>query len=129
MKPATTKRLRDVLEAGEEIGALIARTSLDDLRRDRLLQLAVLKLLEIVGEALNRARKGERHLESEIRHLRRFVNLRNQIVHDYDKVDLVIIWQVLHEGLPDLVSSVDDALGRDSRKWSSRHRFSGRGRR
>lgn len=111
MKSTTTRRLRDASEACAEIAGFIDGTSLDHLRQERMLQLSVYKLLEIVGEALNKARQGESFVESRIPRLRRYVSLRNQIVHEYDKVDPTIIWQVATEGLPDLRHSIEDLLG------------------
>lgn len=127
MKPSITRRLTDALEAGHEIEFLIVDKTFEDFRSDRLLQLGVLKLLETVGEALNRARKNDHYLEAEIKHLRRFVNLRNQIIHEYDKVDVALVWQVVIEGLPELLDAIDHALverpdRRGHYRWEDRPR-------
>jgi uncharacterized protein with HEPN domain len=43
--------------------------------------------------------------------------LRNLIVHDYERVDLPIVWVVIRESLPDLLSKIE-ALGElDPRLW------------
>jgi uncharacterized protein with HEPN domain len=111
MKSTTTRRVRDAGDACAEISGFIEGRSLEQLRQERILQLSVYKLLEIVGEALNKARQGESFVESRIPGLRRYVSLRNQIVHDYDKVDPTIIWQVVTEGVPDLRQSIEELLG------------------
>lgn len=123
MKATTTRRLLDARNACAEIDGFMAGSSLDHLRQERLLQLGLFKLLEIVGEALNKARRGEPYVESRIPRLRRYVSLRNQIVHDYDKVDLAIIWQVATDGIPELRHDLERLVGNDGHQRDSRHRY------
>ncbi len=47
------ERLRDMLDAARESVALLGDRSVDDLRSGRTLSLALVKLIEIVGEAAN----------------------------------------------------------------------------
>ena len=42
---------------------------------------------------------------------RKIVNLRNFVIHGYDKVDNVIIWGVINKDLPKLKKQVEDLLG------------------
>ena len=60
---------------------------------NKLLRRAVERELEIIGEASNRILK----LDSEfpINNARKIVDLRNWVIHGYDKVDDVIIWGIL----------------------------------
>jgi len=44
--------------------------------------------------------------------------LRNLIVHDYERVDLAIVWVVVRESLPDLLSKIQDVGELDPRLWS-----------
>jgi uncharacterized protein with HEPN domain len=115
MKPHTRRRLLDAAGSARELGEILAGKSLADLRDDRVLLLAVLKLLEVTGEALNKARRHDGWLEREVPGLQRYVHLRNQLVHDYDKVDIPIIWEVTQSGIPRLRASIDAVLsGRPS---------------
>lgn len=36
--------------------------------------------------------------------------LRNRIVHDYEGVNLLLIWQIIHEDLPDLLKNLTDII-------------------
>jgi uncharacterized protein with HEPN domain len=111
MKQSTTRRLLDAREAADQIQEITQSTSLEALRGNRLASLGLVKLFEIVGEALNRARKGEPRIEGAVPRLRRYVNLRNQLVHEYDKIDYALVWQTAIEGIPGLLGALTAATG------------------
>ena len=52
-RPDDASRLADILLACQDIRQAIARNTYDDYVEDRLLQLAMVKLIEIIGEAAN----------------------------------------------------------------------------
>lgn len=79
------------------------RTDLDD---DRLLSLALVRLLEIVGEAAGRVSKDECALHPDIP-WPQIVGLRNRLIHGYDAVDKDILWQVVTNDLPPLVELLE----------------------
>jgi len=75
---------------------------------NKLLRRAVERELEIIGEASNRILK----LDSEfpIDNARKIVDLRNWVIHGYDKVDDVIIWGILSNHLPKLKEQVENLM-------------------
>jgi uncharacterized protein with HEPN domain len=111
MKQSTTRRLLDALNAGRQILDVVNGTSFEELRKDQLRVLGFVKHFEVIGEALNRARKGEPRIEGAVPRLRRYVNLRNQLVHEYDKIDYRLVWQTAREGVPDLVNTLESVTG------------------
>lgn len=110
MKRETAKRLLDARNACVEIEAFTEGKDVNAMWRDRGLQLILHKLLEIIGEALNQAHKSDQTLASSIPHLRRIVNMRNQITHGYDSVDYAIVWQVATQQVPPLRRALDELL-------------------
>ncbi len=101
--------LRHMLDhASEAIGLARGKTR-QDLDSDRLLQLALTRLVEIVGEAASRVPK-----ELQDRHpsipWREIVSARNRLIHGYDFVDLDILWEIVATDLPALVPQVEQAL-------------------
>lgn len=80
-----------------------------DLDRDRLLALALTRLLEILGEAAGRVSRDfqERHPEVPWADI---VGLRNRLIHGYDAVDHDILWDILTGDLPPLVTHLREAL-------------------
>lgn len=45
-----------------------------------------------------------------IKNARRIVNLRNYVIHGYDKVDNVIIWGIISRDLPELKKEIEKQL-------------------
>ena len=72
--------------------------------KDLLLKRAVERNLEIIGEAMNRILKEEPDFP--IRHARRIIGLRNQIIHGYDAVSDENIWGILQNHLPELKEEI-----------------------
>lgn len=125
MKRETAKRLLDAYTASNEIQDFTAGRTLDALWEDRLLQLGLHKLLEIIGEAVNQAIKAEPEIASSIPDARRYIAVRNQITHGYDSVDYTIIWQICTERIPSLAVALDTLLTEQYPNWgkyrSDRH--------
>lgn len=77
--------------------------------QNKLLRRAVERELEIIGEAAKHLLDLEPEIE--IDDARKIVDLRNFVIHGYDKVDNVIIWGVISKDLPRLQRQVDKLLG------------------
>jgi len=80
-----------------------------DLDADRVLQLAVTRLLEIVGEAANRVPAEFRSAHASIPWTA-IVGLRNRLIHGYDQVDPDVLWTILSTDLPALVRELNSLL-------------------
>lgn len=76
--------------------------------RNKQLRRAVERELEIIGEAVNHLLDLDESIA--IDNARRIVDLRNFVIHGYDKVDNVIIWGVISRDLPKLKEQVDKLL-------------------
>ena len=79
--------------------------TLDDYLNNRLVQLAIERLLGIIGEATGRLEKdGAKEIFGQVRQI---MGLRNRIVHEYDDLDETMIWQTVHENLPILKQEIE----------------------
>jgi uncharacterized protein with HEPN domain len=99
-------RLRHMLDHAREAVALAGGKTRQDLDNDRLLELALVRLLEIVGEAASRVPREEWTKYPEIP-WHEIVGLRNRLIHGYDAVDLDILWQIIVHDLPPLVAALE----------------------
>ncbi len=79
-------RLDHMLDHAREAITLTRGKTRADLDSDRLLSLALVRLLEIVGEAAGRVSKEECALHPEIP-WPQIIGLRNRLIHGYDAVD------------------------------------------
>jgi uncharacterized protein with HEPN domain len=80
-----------------------------ELDTDRQLNLFLVRLLEIVGEAAGRVPAEERARHPEIP-WPEIVGLRNRLIHGYDSVDFDILGQILSHDLPPLIGALEKAL-------------------
>lgn len=110
-----TSRVSDylghILRAMERIDRYTAGLDEAAFLNSELVQDAVLRNIEIVGEASNNIQRTAPEFAS--RHAsipwQVMYTMRNRISHGYDKVDLEIVWKTIHRDLPILRSSVRKA--------------------
>lgn len=62
---------------------------------------AVARNLEVIGEAVRQLPDGFKNTHPDIP-WSQIGGMRNRIVHEYFRLDMKIIWQIVHEDLPDL---------------------------
>lgn len=97
-----TVALQHMLDHAREAVLLAQGKSRADLDTNRLLNLALVRLLEVVGEAAGRVPKKlcARHPEIPWPQI---ISLRNRLIHGYDSVDFNILWQIIANDLPPLI--------------------------
>ena len=104
--------LGHILEAIERIGRYTEHMSEAAFLENSMVQDAVIRNLEIIGEASN---KVERHYPAfATAHpelpLAFAYQMRNVVAHGYFKVDLEIVWKTIHSDLPGLHAQVQQIL-------------------
>ena len=109
-----TARLRHMLDHGREAVAMLQGRTRSDLDSDRQLNLSVVRLLEIVGEAAARLTAETR---GELAGLpwTEIVGLRNRVIHGYDEVDFDIVWETVTVDLPPVLSAIEAHLASRAR--------------
>ncbi len=105
-------RLRHMLDHAEEAVEMALDRSREDMDADRQLNLSLVRLLEIVGEAAARVSQESRNKYSDIPWMA-IVGLRNRLIHGYADVDLDIVWDIVRHDLPTLITQLKVALKRD----------------
>jgi uncharacterized protein with HEPN domain len=73
---------------------------------DRMRQDAVIRKLEIIGEAVKQLSDATRQRQPEIP-WRQIAGMRDRLTHNYFGVDLVLVWRVVEHDLPALKVAVD----------------------
>ncbi|MES2661490.1 MAG: HepT-like ribonuclease domain-containing protein [Verrucomicrobiota bacterium] len=110
MNPKTIKRLEDSKDACVRIRQFLKDVSLDTFLGSALLQSAVERQLEIIGEALGAGAKEDDSLVETIPDLPRIVGLRNRLIHGYDSVDSELVWDVAQTKIPGLQKQLEAVL-------------------
>lgn len=105
--------LSQMLAYAREARELARGRTRADLDRERLLELSVLRILEVIGEAATRLPDEVRERHPEVP-WGSVVGLRNRLIHAYDEVDLDIVWDILTLDLPDLIEKLEHMLAEGS---------------
>jgi uncharacterized protein with HEPN domain len=105
MQREVLKYLLDISESIDSIYEFLGdNRNFRDYQSNKLLRRGVERELEIIGEAVSRILKLDEGIE--ISDSRRIVDLRNWVIHGYDKVDDVIIWGIISRDIPKLKDQV-----------------------
>jgi uncharacterized protein with HEPN domain len=72
---------------------------------------AVERELEIIGEAMSKLLKINPAIP--IKHGRLIIDLRNRVIHAYDRVDETIIWKIIMKEVPVLLTDVQNLLSKN----------------
>jgi len=99
--PHDEVRLRHMLDYSREAVQMAAGRNRLDLDTDRMLQLSLVRLVEIIGEAASRVSEDTRQQHAQIP-WPQISGMRNRLIHGYDFVDYDILWQTITEDLPAL---------------------------
>lgn len=106
-------RLRHMLDAARQAIAFVqgrTRASLDD---DPMLTLALVKAIEIIGEAAYQISPATREQLPGIP-WDDIIGMRHRLVHAYFDINLTILWRTVQDDLPLLAEKLHEILAKDS---------------
>jgi uncharacterized protein with HEPN domain len=100
------KYLYDIKVAIDSIADYIGENKdFDAYKMNKQLRRAVERELEIIGEAANNILILDPDIN--IENARKIVDLRNWVIHGYDKVDDIIIWGIITKHIPVLKEQIE----------------------
>ncbi len=102
--------LKDMRAHADEAIVLLGSGSLEDLSNNRVLQLALTRLIEIIGEAAYRVTSEAQKQHSEIP-WSEITGMRNRMIHGYDVLDISVLHNTVTHDLPALITALDGILG------------------
>jgi len=97
--------LKHIISAIDEIEKFTANVALKDFLENREKQSAVVRQLEIIGEAVKNLSEEFQNKHPEIP-WRDIASMRDNLIHEYFGVDLEVVWQTVKEDLPKLKSAL-----------------------
>lgn len=109
MKREHKAYLEDILECIERIEEYVDRMNEIDFYENYQVQDAVLRRLEIIGEAVKRIPQNVKDKYPNIP-WRKVAGLRDVLIHGYSGVNLKRVWKILIENLPELKSQIIDII-------------------
>jgi uncharacterized protein with HEPN domain len=101
--------LRHILDATDRIESYIGDTTYDTFTSKDMMIAAVVRELEIIGEAANHLSESFRKAHSDIQ-WRRITAMRNYLIHEYFGVNVEVVWSTCKNNLPKLKTVILEAL-------------------
>ena len=101
--------VEDILDAMDKAEILLKDVTYDQFEADFRINFAVVRALEIVGEATKRLPKDLRRTYAEIP-WKGIAGMRDRIIHGYDNVDLEIVWDVVKQDIPKIKPQIQQIL-------------------
>jgi uncharacterized protein with HEPN domain len=98
--------MRHMLDHAREACAMAHGRKRSDLDSNRMLQLALTRLVEIIGEAASRVSMPTRENHRAIP-WPDIVGMRGRLIHGYDVVDLNLLWDTVGADLPPLIAQLE----------------------
>lgn len=102
-------RLRHMLDAANQAITFMKGKSKLSLDADPMLLLAVVKAIEIVGEAAAKITK-ERQADISQIPWHQIISMRNRLTHAYFDIDTDVVWQTVVEDLPELIRELETVI-------------------
>jgi uncharacterized protein with HEPN domain len=106
MNKADLVRVRHMLDAARKAVEFTTGRSRADLETDEKLALALVRLLEVLGEAAKavseETRRGAPHIA-----WKQVAGTRDRLIHGYFDVDLNIVWEIVVKDLPPLIAELE----------------------
>ncbi|MFO8057907.1 MAG: HepT-like ribonuclease domain-containing protein [bacterium] len=102
--------LRDMRNHAREAVDMLGNSSREELKNNRMLQLALTHLVEIVGEAANRVSREAQKTHHQIP-WPFIIGMRNRLIHGYDLIDLDLLYDTITQDLLELIVSLELIIG------------------
>ena len=101
--------LIDILEAAKLVLVYVKEKTKEDFFNDSQCQDAVIRRLEIIGEAARRISDKTRSQFPDMP-WKDMIGMRNFMIHEYDDVDLFMVWETVQTDMPLLINVVENII-------------------
>src|SRR3989339_2002190 len=97
--------LQDIAKAISKIEEYTVNIDFDKFLKEDMRQDAVIRQLEVIGEAANRISKDFLTTNPDFP-LKEAIRMRNFLIHGYDEVNIKVVWKTIQEDIPLLKKSL-----------------------
>jgi uncharacterized protein with HEPN domain len=105
MSPDDRWRVSHMIDAAEQALAFVQGRARPDLDADAMLRFALMRAVEVVGEAATKVSEAG-HAEMSAVPWLQIVGMRNRLVHAYFSINHDVLWDTVHLALPPLLAQL-----------------------
>ena len=109
MQPEDRIRPQHILDEAQEACGYIAELSFDEFILDGKTVRAVIRSIEVIGEAASKVSSDLREAHMNIP-WQQIIGMRNRLIHVYFDIDHEVVWKTLKENLPPLIEQIQIIL-------------------
>jgi uncharacterized protein with HEPN domain len=109
MKREITDFVEDVVNAMNKAEKFVEGMSYEEFAQDEKTVFAVIRAVEVIGEAVKNIPGDVRKDYPEIP-WRGMAGMRNKVIHEYFGVDLKVVWETIKERIPEVKPSFEKML-------------------
>ena len=106
-------RMRHMLDAAQKAITFAVGKSRTDVARDPMLAYALVRAVEVIGEAASKISRDSQERHNEIP-WRQVIGIRHRLIHGYDDINFDILWETVTTALPPFVRTLEGIIGSDS---------------
>ena len=99
--------IRDLIEACEDILSFTKGMSYSDFVADKKTVNAVIRSLEVIGEATKKLPVSLRDNYADVP-WKQMAGMRDKLIHEYFGIDIQMVWQVIEKHIPDVLASIKE---------------------
>jgi len=99
--------LLDILTSAQLAVSYLETSTFEAFQVDPILQDAVIRRLAVIGEAAGRVSEDRQASAGDLP-WRKMISMRNLLIHEYDDVDLYVVWETVKTSLPELIRQLDE---------------------
>ena len=102
-------RLLDMLDAANDAQSFVAGRDQTALYSDKMFAYALVRAIEIIGEAAAQVTQLTRKQLPQIP-WKVIIGMRNKVIHDYGSIDLEVVWETAIVYIPQLILQLETIL-------------------
>ncbi len=114
MKRVYIDYLQDMLDNAKRAGRFTAGMNFESFSKDDKTVYAVIRAVEIIGEAARNVPDDVRSKYPQIP-WRDVAGMRDKLIHQYFGINMEVVWQTLHEDVPMLIEALEEILKRENK--------------